>query len=138
MFQLVSIASWPVAVHLQEKSGFVFSVSSNQIAADSNSVSPEPSLLQTQHISVCPSSLATLMASAGWTCSSASLFLVLSRPKLDTVPQTWSHKCQIERKDHFSGPACYTFSSAAQVVVGFLCCKDTLPIHVQLAVHHVP
>lgn len=66
------------------------------------------------------------------------IFLVLNRPKLDTVLQTWSRKCQMERKDYFSGPACYTFSNAAQDVVGCLCCKGTLLIHVQLVVHHAP
>lgn len=61
-----------------------------------------------------------------------SIFLVLNRPKPDMILRTWSHKCQIERKDH------YTFSNAAQVVVGLLCCEGTLLIHVQIVVHYVP
>lgn len=34
MFQLVSIASRPTAVHLREESGSIFSVSSSQAVAD--------------------------------------------------------------------------------------------------------
>lgn len=36
MFPLVSIACWPGATHLLEKSGFIFCVSFDQVAADSN------------------------------------------------------------------------------------------------------
>lgn len=42
----VSIASHPVTVHLQEEFGSGFSISSNQIAAASTEVTPEPSFLQ--------------------------------------------------------------------------------------------
>lgn len=42
----MSIASHPVTVHLQEEFGSGFSISSNQIAAASTEVTPEPSFLQ--------------------------------------------------------------------------------------------
>ena len=37
-------------------------------------------------------------------------------------------------EDHFPGPAGYAFANTAQDAVGLLCCKDTLPTHVQLVV----
>lgn len=44
MFQLAPIASRPVPVHLWEEFGSVSSVFSIQAVADSNKISPKPSL----------------------------------------------------------------------------------------------
>ena len=44
MFQLAHVASRPVPVHLGEEFGSVSSMFSDQAAADSDKVSPEPSL----------------------------------------------------------------------------------------------
>lgn len=40
------------------------------------------------------------------------------------VPNRW--------EDHFLGPAGYTLANTAQDALGLLCCKGTLPTHVQL------
>lgn len=47
--------------------------------------------------------------------------------------QNW--ECQIDGKNHFTGPTGDAFPNAAQDAGGLLCCKGALPAHGQLVVH---
>lgn len=69
---------------------------------------------------------------------SVNVCFVLGTPELDTGPQMQFCKCQIEGKNHSTGRASYACTNTTLDAVGPLCCKDTLLIHVWLAVHEDP
>ena len=63
---------------------------------------------------------------------------ILTTPHLNAVHQVRPHQNRVERQDHILQSADHAFFDAAQNVVGFLGCKDTLPTHVHLAIHQYP
>ena len=64
---------------------------------------------------------------------------VLRTPHLDTVLQARPHQAQVvEGQDHLPHTADYASFGAAQDMVGFLGCKDTLLVHIQLAIQISP
>lgn len=142
-FQLVPIAL-VLSLCTSKKNISIFSKPCDQRVADSNKVSPSLFLLQggqTQlsqpllvHHVLQPS--CQLCAPPLNLSSHINILLVLEIPKLDTVVQIWSYKCQTEGKD-FSWPAGSVPPNKAQDVAGFHCLKGTA-LHVQHAVHYDP
>ena len=54
------------------------------------------------------------------------------------VFQVRPHQCRVEGQDHLPRPSDHSSFDAAQDTVGFLDCKGTLRVHVQLAIHQYP
>ena len=59
-------------------------------------------------------------------------------PELNAVLQVRPHKSGTERENHSPQTAGHSSFDAAQDNIGFLCCKHTLPGHVELFIHHCP
>ncbi|KAJ7405825.1 hypothetical protein BTVI_67559 [Pitangus sulphuratus] len=67
-----------------------------------------------------------------------NVFLVVRGPELDTVLNVSPHQCQVQRDNHFSGPAGHTISDTGQDAIGLLGHLVTLLAHVQMAVDQHP
>ncbi|KAK4828527.1 hypothetical protein QYF61_026949 [Mycteria americana] len=86
-------------------------------------------LLQTLHQLRCPSldSLQHL-----------NVFLVVGRPKLNTVFEVGPHQCRVQGHNHFPSPAGHTIADTSQDAIGFLDHLGTQLAHIQAAVSHHP
>lgn len=71
-------------------------------------------------------------------CYYINVLLKVGSPKMHTVFHMWSHACQRERKNHLAGPVGYTSVSADKHACDPLCCKGTLPIHVEFLSTRIP
>jgi len=63
---------------------------------------------------------------------------MLGAPELDAVLQVGSHQSRVEGQNHLPQPAGHASLDVAQDTVGLLGCKCTLPVHVELLIHHYP
>lgn len=110
---------------------------------DSNSISPwsshkaEQTSSLTRSLYGCSNLLATLVCLKS-TKSRMSFCLLLGNPRLNTVLQMWSHKYQMQGKNHSPWLAGSTLVNTAQDVVACLYCKGTLLAHVHLIVLQDP
>lgn len=97
------------------------------------------------HFNFCPLSLVSFSCHH-WEESDSTFLTPLSyapvcqflscvgEPRPGQITGDVSHQCWVKGKSHLSQPAAKTPPTAAQVIVGPFCCRDTLLAHIQLGV----
>ncbi|KAK4827205.1 hypothetical protein QYF61_015233 [Mycteria americana] len=118
-------------------------VDDDNVAVESNKVSPQPPLLQAKQphfpqpllIRLLLQTLHQLRCPSLDTLQHLNVSLVVGGPKLNTVFEVRPHQCRVQGHDHFPSPAGHTISDTSQDAVGFLGHLSTLPAHVQLTVN---
>jgi len=63
---------------------------------------------------------------------------MLGAPELDTGLQVGSDESRVKGQNPLPHPAGHAALDAAQDTGGFLGCKRTLPVHVELRIHQYP
>jgi len=142
LMQLEATASRPTASYLGEVTNTCLTTTSFQVAVESDKVSPQPPLLQTEQpqlpqpllIRLVLQTLHQLHCSSLDMLQQLNVFLVVKGSKLNTVLEVRPHKCQAQGHHHLPTPAGHTIPDPSQDAIGLLGHLGILLAHVQPAV----